>query len=208
MSYIVGFFAADGWLTLNKRGANFWCIQITDKKLLEGIKKTIKAEHKIGNRKRRENEKIIYRLQIGSKEMCDDLRKIGFTDNKTKNLVVPNIPKKYISDFTRGYFDGDGNVWIGYVHKKSKNPNLTIRTMFTSCSLNFLERLHKKLQISGIKGGYIYTSKDNYSRLQFSVTDSLKLYDFMYNGQNTSTLFLKRKKDVFEKYKNAAVAQR
>ena len=30
--------------------------------------------------------------------------------------------------------------------------------------------------------------------------DSLKLYNFMYNEMGTSELFLKRKKDVFEKY--------
>ncbi|MEK7144930.1 MAG: hypothetical protein AAB794_03715 [Patescibacteria group bacterium] len=40
MAYVLGFFAADGYMTLNKRGAHFWSIQITDKNILEGIKKS------------------------------------------------------------------------------------------------------------------------------------------------------------------------
>ncbi|MFA6586268.1 MAG: LAGLIDADG family homing endonuclease [Candidatus Paceibacterota bacterium] len=96
MAYVLGFFAADGYITVNKRGGQFWCIQTTDKELLQGIKKVIGADHKISIRlPRKINENISYRLQIGSIEMCDDLRKLGFSERKTKNLVIPNIPKKY-----------------------------------------------------------------------------------------------------------------
>src|SRR5690349_12583518 len=72
MAYILGFFAADGYITLNKRGGKFWCIQITDKKLLEEIRLTIGSNHKISIR-RNTGEKSLYRLQIGSIEMCNDL---------------------------------------------------------------------------------------------------------------------------------------
>jgi len=53
-----GFFAADGYMTVNKRGGHFWNIQIKDKDLLEKIKKSIKSEHKISLRiKTRREEK-------------------------------------------------------------------------------------------------------------------------------------------------------
>ena len=202
MAYVLGFFAADGYITVNKRGGQFWCIQITDKKLLYSIRKVVDSDHAISTRLRiKDTEKTQYRLQIGSIEMCDDLRKLGFTEGKTKSLAVPYIPKKYFSDFVRGYFDGDGNIWMGYVHKNSKNPTIVIKTMFTSCSHKFLEQLYIKLSTNGLQGGCLYQSKDNYSRLQFSTKDSLKLYDFMYNSHvQESGLFLKRKKSVFEKY--------
>jgi len=206
MAYVLGFFAADGYITVNKRGGQFWSIQIVDKKLLENIKKTVGSGHKISTMKRRKifggevSFYIIYRLQIGSIEMCDDLRHLGMCENKTKSLTVPNVPDKYFSDFVRGYFDGDGNVWLGNVNKIRKIPKFTIIVMFTSCSFVFLDQLRKKLLKFGLKGGSLYRSKRNYSRLQFSVLDSLKLYDFMYNSLRTSKLFLKRKKDVFEKY--------
>ncbi len=198
MAYVLGFFAADGYITVNKRGGQFWCIQIADKDLLENIKKVIEAEHKVGVRlPKKLGENILYRFQIGSIEMCEDLRKLGFSERKTKNLVIPNIPKKYFSDFVRGYFDGDGNVWMGFLHKERKTKTLVLFIAFTSCSHEFLKELQVRLDL----GGSIYRSKKhNFSRLQFSTISALKLYYFMYNGISTSELFLKRKRDVFERY--------
>ena len=60
MAYLLGFFAADGYITLNKRGANFWCIEITDKDLLYKIKDTIESEHKISERIGKGNNKDQY----------------------------------------------------------------------------------------------------------------------------------------------------
>ncbi len=201
MGYVLGFFAADGYITVNKRGGQFWCIEITDGILLRQIKQVIKSEHKISIRKGKENEQDKHRIQIGSIEMCDDLRHLGYNERKTKSLSIPNIPSKYFSDFVRGYFDGDGNVWSGLMHKGRKTYTLVIQTVFTSCSQDFLKKMGKTLEAFGIERGVLRQGKGNYYRLTYSVRNSLKLYDFMYNGLGTSKLFLKRKKDVFEKYK-------
>lgn len=200
MAYVLGFFAADGYITVNKRGGQFWCIQITDKELLENIRTTIQSQHKIGVRRRIGNSKTQYSLQIGSIEMCNDLRKLGFTERKTNNLPIRKVPSKYLPDFVRGYFDGDGNVWVGNMHKETKIPRQALLTAFTSCSTDFLRLLLKELNRNGIEGGSVYVSKKNYSRLQFGTRDSLKLYDFMYNQENSSGLELFRKKVVFEKF--------
>ena len=201
MAYVLGFFAADGYMTLNKRGAHFWNIQINDKKLLEEIKKYIKSEHKISVRiKIRKEEKTSYRLQIGSKEMYNDLYNLGMRQNKTKSLAVPKVPNKYFNHFVRGYFDGDGNVWVGYVHKERKTRLRTIRTVFTSCSKMFLQGIKNKLENNNIKKGVLRKGKGNYCTLTYSVLSSLKLYDFMYNDLGISKLFLNRKKVIFERY--------
>jgi intein-encoded DNA endonuclease-like protein len=202
MAYVLGFFAADGYITVNRRGGQFWSIQIIDKELLEQIQRVVGSEHKISRKVRLGNESIIYRMQIGSIEMCDDLRRLGMRERKTKSLVVPAVPNKYFSDFVRGYFDGDGNVWVGLLNKDRGKPRLTIMTAFTSCSAEFLKQLLNKLFLFGLQGGSIYHSKRNYSRLQFSKNDSLKLYDFMYNqeARSQSGLFLCRKRKVFERY--------
>lgn len=206
MAYVLGFFAADGYITLNKRGGQFWCIQITDKELLESIKKVIKAEHKISIRlpnKNKPNENIIYRLQIGSIEMCDDLRRLGFSEKKTKSLSIPNIPKKYFSDFIRGYFDGDGNIWMGKIHKERKTKHNVLKLTFTSCSYGFMEELKNRLFFFGLEGGCIYRPKNkHFCRLQFSTSNALKLYNFMYNDsiKGFSGLFLNRKKKIFEQF--------
>ena len=60
MAYVLGFFSADGYITVNRRGGQFWCIQITDKKLLEQIKKAIESEHKISIKIRVMEMKALY----------------------------------------------------------------------------------------------------------------------------------------------------
>ena len=199
MAYILGFFAADGYITVNKRGGQFWCIQINDLQLLEEIKRTIKSEHKISV-KVKDKVHVSYRIQIGSIEMCDDLRRLGYSERKTKSLAVPNIPKDYFADFVRGYFDGDGNVWTGWIHKERRTQTLSIQSVFTSCSGKFLKQLKSRLESFYVDRGGLNKGQGNCYRLVYSILGSLKLYDFMYNELGTSKLFLRRKKDVFEKY--------
>ena len=191
-------------MTLNKRGARFWDIGIADKDLLLSIKKIIQAEHKISIREGKNNEKTLYRLQIGSKEMFNDLLTLGFTQDKTKSLAVPKVPAKYFRDFVRGYFDGDGHVWTGYIHKDRLKSTYTILTGFTSCSHAFLLELRRRLRLFLIfKGVLRKDKKKNFYRLIYSVKDSMKLHDFMYNHPHLVSgedLFLQRKKVVFDKY--------
>ncbi len=208
MAYVLGFFAADGYITINKRGGQFWCIQITDKKLLKSIKEVVESEHKISVRlPKRTKESISYRLQIGSIEMCNDLKKLGFLERKTKNLVIPNVPSKYFSHFVRGYFDGDGNVWSGLIHKGRKTRSMAIQTVFTSCSFNFLENLRDNLEKFGILRGRIKQGRGGYYRLAYSINSSLLLYDFMYNSnvKDFSGLCLNRKKKIFDRFKKMRV---
>ncbi len=198
MSYVLGFFMADGSITINPRGSQYISIQICDEDILEKMKEIMRSEHKISLRKRTGNESDIYRLQIGSKEMCDDLRKLGMEERKTHTMGLPNVPQKYFGDFVRGYFDGDGNVWTGLVHKKRKTQTLVIHTAFTSCSLNFLSSLHNEIQKRGILGGGISCKKNAFC-LKYSINDSLKLYKLMYNKLGNN-LFLSRKRSRFEKF--------
>src|SRR3989344_4344867 len=199
MAYVLGFFAADGYLTFNKRGAYYWCIQITDKALLEKIKRAVQATHKISLRPKRQNESQLYRLQIGSKTMFYDLQKLGFTPWKTKNLVLPHVPRKYLPHFVRGYFDGDGNVWIGLIHKNRKKNTLALLTAFTSCSRSFLINLHARLKKVGLCGGSLVFYR-TFCRLQYSIEDSLHLALFMYQSIPHG-LYINRKKAIFDKFK-------
>lgn len=203
MAYILGFFAADGYITVNNRGGRFWCIEVIDYDLLKQIRMRVGSNHKIGVRVAKNiNVSNKYRLQIGSLEMCNDLRRLGYDIKKTKSLAIPNIPIKYFAHFVRGYFDGDGNVWTGLIHKERKTKMLTIRTVFTSCSGEFLRSLKVKLKNFVIENGVVSKGVGNYYRLTYSIKGSLKLYNFMYNSSygNDSNLYLGRKKSVFEKY--------
>jgi len=162
MAYVLGFFMADGYVFTGKRGASYFAIQIKDKDLLINIRFVLGSEHKITKRIHIKDKSIFYRLQIGSNEMCEDLAKLGIKERKTYRLKLPtNIPKKYFGEFVRGYFDGDGNVWIGFIQRKQFKNTHTIQTVFTSASNGFLKDLYKSLQKRGIKGGGIYKRKNS-----------------------------------------------
>ena len=88
---------------------------------------------------------------------------------------------------------------MGQLNKKRKNPRNVITAVFTSASRQFLASLHCMLRKKGIRHGYVWIPKPGtFGRLVFSVNDSLKLYEIMYNGPHG--LFLERKKLVFERF--------
>ena len=144
MAYVLGFFTADGNMIRNKRGAHFISIEITDKEILEKIRNAIGSNHKIGVRKKDFPEKDSYRLQIGGKNIFEDLTQLGLTPNKSKTIDLPKIPNEYFSDFLRGYFDGDGCISFGiYDRKDRRSKNYLFNSRFTSGSRKFLEDLLK-----------------------------------------------------------------
>ncbi len=197
MAYVLGFFAADGCMMENKRGACFIEFQITDKRLLEDIKTTLESDNKISSRKRAENFKRIYRLQIGSKQIYNDLLSIGFTPHKSGTLKFPAVPEEYLGSFVRGYFDGDGNVSFGkYVRSEGGVKRYVFTSRFTSGSRLFLEELFSRLK-EFVNGGYIYKKERGYE-LVFAGRDSLALFDFMYNNVQCR-LWLERKKRIFKR---------
>ncbi len=201
MAYVLGFFAADGNMLKNKRGACFIEFTNTDKDLLLKIKELICPEHKISIRERDKHWKPAYRIQIGSKEIYNDLISLGLTEKKSKKIKFPLVPKKMLAHFIRGYFDGDGSVVVSKFRRSNRGGRLytTILSGFICGCSDFLKVLHQKLKkIAKISGGILYYHDKGY-RLTFSVKDSSVLYSFMY-GDLKDNLFLSRKKEKFEKY--------
>src|SRR3989338_3082079 len=79
MGYVLGLFAADGSMYKNRRGACFLDFHSTDKTIIIDVRKIFKSNHKITHRKGSLRHKTIYRLQIGSKEIFNDLICLGLT---------------------------------------------------------------------------------------------------------------------------------
>lgn len=197
MAYILGFLFADGNIVKTKRGTYFTSIYTSDRELLITMRDCLRSGHAISAR--RSPIGVVYRMQIGSRELFEDLVKGGLTPNKSRRMRLPAIPKKYTGHFIRGYFDGDGNVWSGDFNKKRKKSTRVLIVSFTCASDLFLKNLHHKLKKSGIKGGFVYRIKlKKCSRLSLSTIDSLKLFKIMYTGSHK--LFLPRKKLIFEKF--------
>lgn len=200
MAYILGFFVADGCITISKkRKNNPYTFNITsiDFDHLYSLKKAINSDYKISKKQKDKNG---YQIQIRNQIICNDLINLGIYPRKTYNLKAVNIPDKYFSDFVRGFFDGDGSVYIYKV-----NNTFQIKSEFISVSLPFIKDFNKKLCKSlNISEKSIHKFKPKEKHLlQYSiclyVNDSEKLSQFMY--ENNPTLYLARKQKIFNQWR-------
>ena len=201
MAYVLGYFAADGNMLKNKRGAHFIEFKSTDKELIERVRNLLGSDHKLSVLvpRPKSKHKLLYRLQIGSKEIYNDLIRLGFTPAKSNIMSFPSIKSDLFADFVRGYFDGDGHVGLSHYNRKNRGEQLftTIISGFTSGSEKFLKVLHEVLKkYAGIRGGSLYHTAGYH--LTFSVKDSEKLLDFLY--KNAGNLYLARKREIFNIY--------
>ena len=214
MAYVLGYFAADGTMVEHKNGGHYIEFHSTDRCLIESTRSALESNHSIGVRRPKKgntNQKISYRLQIGSKEMFADLLDLGLIQNKSNVLALPDVPKKYFADFVRGYFDGDGCIYfkqLKFVDRK--RPRWIVLSLFTSGSRQFLLNLHDALKPYGVEGGSLKNKQRGFE-LMFSRRDSLALYRLMYNTASDTGLYLPRKYRLFRKamaklYPSAVVA--
>lgn len=201
MSYVLGFFAADGNMIRNKRGAHFIAFYSNDRTLLRAIRRALGSTHKIAARQRKSSPRTTYQMQIGSKRMFTDLSALGLMPRKSRRLTFPQVPERLMGDFVRGYFDGDGCVYFKRHHVKAKGRRAWIFTSrFTCGSSQFLESLRSALRPHGVRGGYIVTKWRNSGfELVLSHRDSLALYKLMYHNARDTDLRLPRKYALFSK---------
>ena len=193
MAYALGFFTADGCLTINPRGSHYIEFTCNDRDVLEKIRTAMASKHKIGRRVRRHlNEAQTFRIQIGSKTMFDDIRKLGFTVNKTKNLTLPRVPNRYFADYVRGYFDGDGCVSYGhyrYRNRRRKKFHLLVRLV--CFHKQFLVQLAVRIKrVMKTNGQTIFRQSPVYA-LSYSIRDSRKIIEHFY--RQPSGMWMNRK---------------
>jgi hypothetical protein len=197
MTYILGFLFADGNIVQTPRGGYYVAFHSSDKSLLVAMRAAMGSSHKVSQRSPRSGG--VYRLQIGSKKVFSDLYGLGLTPGKAQRMKFPAIPRIFLKDFIRGYFDGDGNVWKGITHHNTHNDTIGLQVSFTSASQFFLSALLGSIRGLGIGGGSLFAlTGKNASRLTFATNDALKLAHVMYNAP--CKLYLPRKRRVFEQF--------
>lgn len=201
MSYVFGYFVADGCISVSKnRIKNPYTFNITsiDQGHLYKIRDVLGSTHKISS-KNSHNKNPAFQIQIRSSLLANDLMSLGVFPRKTYNLQKINVPEKYFWDFARGFFDGDGSVYIYNV-----NGVPQIKTSFVCASLRFIEDLNEKIcRYLGIPLKSIHKKEAQGERIeQYSVNyyieDSEKLMTCFY--AHNPTLYLSRKKKVFNQW--------
>lgn len=134
----------------------------------------------------RKNRNMVTKA-ISSDKICDDLAKVGITQNKTFRLVFPEvIDDNNIHHFIRGYFDGDGWFTI------SKKGHL--RSGFVGGSIVFLEELQKRIPC---KSSIRIPKGKSYGILSMYQESTIEFAKFIYKD---STFLLKRKKAIIDQF--------
>jgi intein/homing endonuclease len=133
-------------------------------------------------------------FSVYNNKMINDLINKGCFNNKTFIIEFPKLNNELIRHFIRGYFDGDGTICID-----TNNKN---KFGFTSGSYVFLKRIQEILISIGLTELKISDYK-TYYRISWTRLNDLNLiYNYLYKN---STIFLNRKKIIFDKIINGTI---
>lgn len=183
-AYFLGLFAADGSIVNETMSIE---LRDYDKYILELFIQKANLNTTLVPDNRDEN--LRYILKFHSKNMVNDLNKNYIYPRKSYNntLKIPDIDKKYIRHFIRGYFDGNGIAnkkgYVGFCGSK------TIISQIHDILVNELEISNNKITYN--KSNHIYY-------IQWAKKeDTKKIFNYFY--KNTSDCYLKRKKEKIHK---------
>lgn len=190
-AYWLGFLYADGCVHDKPNGQKLITLVVKDKEVVEKFIKAIDGTFTV--KKYSDN----YGVYLTSKIMFNDLCKFGCVPRKSLILTFPIINKELIHHFIRGYFDGDGTVFIS--NKQNKNKTSTVYKSIgigicgTFGLLNILAQ-HAPINFpkkDKRKEGDIWYSSTSGSK------KALAFYNYLYKD---ATVWLDRKKNKFENY--------
>lgn len=132
-----------------------------------------------------------YRLELNSKYLTKSLSDKGCHQNKSYNLTFPDFLSKDLErHFIRGYFDGDGSI---YIHQdqlhiqfvSTKEFNLQLKKILLDMTINSYLDSPARYQ-------------DNTCRLSFGGSRQVRRFmEWLYQD---ATVYLDRKKDTYDKY--------
>lgn len=209
-AYFLGLLLADGHTSYKEV---MLYLNIKDKHIIDKFVESIQGNNKIAIRAVKgafKNTTYISKsagVSLRSDQMLNDLKKLGFTSNKTYTMKIPKIKKDLQKHFWRGVWDGDGYISHYYSTTKYKQSNGKIKTYKNLvlevglCGLkNVIEEFCEFLKQNNIKPGKIYPDGSIYS-MRCNWTESYKLLNLFYSDFN-SELCLKRKYNKYLEYKS------
>lgn len=196
-AYWLGFLMADGWIN-QRTGQDRLILDLSSKdrehlalykKALDFLGPIKDYTIKSGEFKGLKHSSV----SITSQKLVNDLNKYGCTPVKSLTLQFPNLPKKMIRHFIRGYFDGDGSVFISNEkHWRNGTISPVIHYRFIG-TIDFLRDVKKHINLKGnirhIKGN---------KALELSYKRNKQLLPFYNYLYKNATIFLDRKKRIFD----------
>jgi predicted DNA-binding protein YlxM (UPF0122 family) len=213
MAWVLGVIYTDGTLDSGRRfgetakikHARNPRISISQKEpeILEKIKTLMESNQKLLFSKRREFTNTtagdLYKLEIRSLQVFQDLTKIGLTPNKSLTMTFPDVPKEYLWHFIRGCWDGDGCLSIDKASGQINAGYVSGSKVFIE---KFVEILKKELSLEKIS---IFHRGNSYE-FKLHTKNCLKLCHYFYDGV-LPDLYLSRKYNVYMKYLDQSMSK-
>lgn len=208
-AYLLGFYVADGCINqCSKKSKRFKiAINTSDIEILQYFQKFMNPNKLITHSIQKNTfGKYIYECESSifsfvDNEICNDLIEMGYGFRKTQlQFGLPNINNDLIHHFIRGYFDGDGCISVNENIRKSgkrKGDKYVGRFVtFTSLKDNILKEI-KDVCLNHNIDFKLKSHKVKYNQLYIGSNLNIKnFYSYIYKD---ATIFLKRKKEKFEK---------
>lgn len=210
-SYLLGFWWADGYISFRKdsRRVNSFRTVFgfvnTDLELMEKIGAIVGRHPKIHTPNSKTRSQCYY-INAQSKEVFDWLYSMTRTVRKSScHTSLPDVPNHLFHHFIRGFFDGDGSIFVKKYENRHGRESRSLCTAF-SAGLDtgtFLEDMADRIRAFvplGVKKVTAGTSR----KLQFNQRDSRLLCEWMYRD---ATIFMKRKKTVWDSFDKKKAAE-
>lgn len=154
--YLLGVFITDGNVSYNTSRSEkkyYTCeIKSADYNWLLDISKLVGDNLNLT----KANNSSCYRLRINNTEIGNWLINNECVRNKTLSVKFPNIPEKYVPDFIRGCWDGDGSFILS---KRSNCNSIEAKIQLYSASKVFINSLRDILKEKYEIVSYIYEPK-------------------------------------------------
>lgn len=213
-AYLLGFYAADGNINEKRKTLRIH-LQKQDSDLVYLYKDSISPDARVFTIQEHETTgrsgmKVTahesFGVDITSSKLCNDLVNLGIGYNKSySDLHIPEMPKKLIRHFIRGYFDGDGCFTEWLAIEKGKSDRVRGKIDICGKTISIFDEFIKFFAEHDIKFNLNFLKRDNMYRMSTSSRkEIIKVFHLLYDDSN---FYLSRKFNKFSHHVNTEVTQ-
>lgn len=196
MAYVLGWIYTDGCLIGNSRTGRPSSVSLALADL-DHVRKIANLLDYKGNISVRSNDRLgstgrrLASFRLSRKRMIDDLVNLGLVMRKSLTLTFPAVPTKFLADFIRGCWEGDGS----YIQESE----FGIKASFISGSHEFVLKLESALNSLGLDKTEVkmeqYGRKNPYYCLRYFGKNVEKMFKLLYKDTPLS-MRLDRKYEI------------
>jgi intein/homing endonuclease len=197
-AYWLGFFYADAY-NKEKTGQIILELQTQDKNHLQKCAKFFGTPREPFEQKKNKGKYTAYRLELNSRHLSNILQTHGCCGKKSFSIIFPEwLDKSLIRHFIRGYFDGDGCLYIN-----KSTDQLGILFVATKEMIDSISKILKEeLQVNSYISHPERYTNNTYRLDSGGSRQVLRFCEWIYCD---ATIYLERKYNIYRHYKNSHI---